>query len=102
MEDREKLENIIKYTLDKLNFNKQGVWSGDKYVINLEDSNEFSRLYTALDKCEDADLDIESMVMSDSSSIIVYLTDDLDITLKANFDEDKYYLILEGAVLDEQ
>ena len=84
--ENKRVEDIIKYTLSQLNISKDGTWSGDKYVITLDDSNEFSRIYTALDKYDGADLDIESMVMSDSSSIIVYLTDDLDITLKADFD----------------
>ncbi len=94
---KESLDVIIKDTLQKLNISLEGTWNDDKYVIPLKDSDEFSRMYTALDKCGEADLDVEGMFMSNASSVIVYLTDDLDITLKANFDEDKYSMIIEGA-----
>ena len=35
------------------------------------------------------------MIMSDSNSIMTYLTPDFDITLKADFDKDKYYVVVE-------
>jgi len=100
MTEQERLTDIINVTLKKLGVDREGSWNGDKYIIPLKDSNEFSKLYTSLDKFEEADLDFESMLMSDSSGILVYLTDDLDITLKANFDDDKYMLIFEGADVD--
>lgn len=91
--DTEKIEKLLK----ELNIDKTGKVQDEQYVIVLDDSNEYSRVYTKLDKYEGADLDPEEMVMSDSSSIMIYLTDDFDITLKADFNEDRYYLIIEEA-----
>lgn len=68
-----------------------------KYVITAKDSNEFSRLYTLLDKYDGADLDPEGMVMSDKSLVMVYLTDDFDITLKGDLANDNYNMIITEA-----
>lgn len=91
------MNNNLEQLLKDLNITKQGKMNGDKYIIQLDNSDEFSRMYTVLDKYEGADLDPEEMVMSSSSSIMIYLTDDFDITLKADFDKDTYQMIIEEA-----
>lgn len=91
--DKEKLNKL----LSDLNLTGKGKESGDKYVITVKDSNELSKLYTLLDKYEDADLDPEGMIMSDKSLVMVYLTDDFDITLKGDLDKDVYNMIIEDA-----
>jgi len=91
------MNNSLEQLLKDLHITKQGKMNGDKYIIQLDNSDEFSRMYTVLDKYEGADLDPEGMVMSSSSSIMVYLTDDFDITLKADFDRDTYQMIIEEA-----
>ena len=91
------MNNGLEQLLKDLHITKQGKMNGDKYIINLDNSDEFSRMYTVLDKYEDADLDPEEMIMSSSSSLMVYLTDDFDITLKADFDKDTYQMIIEEA-----
>lgn len=91
--DKEKLNKL----LSDLNLTGKGKESGDKYVITVNSSNELSKFYTLLDKYEDADLDPEGMVMSDKSIYMVYLTDDFDITLKGDLENDKYSMIIEDA-----
>ena len=91
------MNNNLEQLLKDLNITKPGKLNGDKYIIQLENSDEFSKMYTVLDKYEGADLDPEGMVMSSSSSIMIYLTDDFDITLKADFDKDTYQMIIEEA-----
>ena len=91
--DKEKLNKL----LSDLKLTGKGKESGDKYVITVDSSNELSRFYTLLDKYEDADLDPEGMVMSDKSIYMVYLTDDFDITLKGDLENDKYSMIIEDA-----
>lgn len=89
----DKLQALLK----SLNITKEGKMSNNKYLITLDNSDEYSRMYTNLDKNGDTYLDPEGMIMSSSTSLMTYLTDDFDITLKADFDNDKYYLIIEEA-----
>ena len=90
-------EDKLKQLLDSLQINREGKLSGDKYIIQLNNSDDYSKMYTKLDKCEEATLDPEGMIMSNSESLMTYLTDDFDITLKADFDKDNYFLIIEEA-----
>ncbi len=80
-----------------IGFPENGKMVDGKYIINFDNSNDYSKAYTKLDKYEGADLDPEDMVLSDTSSVMVYLTDDFDITLKADFVKDVYTLIIEEA-----
>lgn len=89
----DKLQALLK----SLNITKEGKMSNNKYLITLDNSDEYSRMYTNLDKNGDTYLDPEGMIMSSSTSLMTYLTDDFDITLKADFDNDNYYLIIEEA-----
>ena len=90
------MNDKLKELLDSLYITKPGKMNGDKYIITLSNSDEYSKMYTLLDK-SDASLDPEGMIMSSSDSMMTYLTDDFDITLKADFDNDRYYLIIEEA-----
>lgn len=89
----EKLDLLLK----DLNLTDRGKEVNGKYVITAKDSDEFSRLYTLLDKYDGADLDPEGMVMSDKSLVMVYLTDDFDITLKGDLANDNYNMIITEA-----
>lgn len=89
----DKLEKL----LTDLNIKKEGKMSGESYIVVLDNSDEYSRMYTALDNFDGAFLDPEGMIMSDSTGLMTYLTDDFDITLRADFDNDKYYLVVEEA-----
>lgn len=73
----------------------EGTTSGNIYTVNLKDSNEYSRVYTLLDKAPDADLDNDESVLSESSTLLVYLTDDFDIKLKADLDKNIYTVSFE-------
>lgn len=91
------MNDKLQKLLNDLHISKEGKMNGNKYIITLDNSDDFSRMYTILDKYPEASLDPEGMIMSDSSSVMVYLTDDFDITLKADFDRDAYYVIIEEA-----
>ena len=81
----------------KLGITHVGDIQGGKYVIKLDDSNEYSRAYTALDKSELTDLDTEKVSMGLEGSTMVYLSDDYDITLKADFEANEYTIEAEEA-----
>ena len=87
----------IKEFISQLGITQEGVEQEDKYIIDLGDSNAYSRVYTILDKSELVDLDIENISMDVEQSTMVYLSDDFDLTLNANFNENKYTLTIEEA-----
>ena len=76
----------IKEFLSQLGITQEGVEQENKYIIDLGDSNAYYRVYTILDKSELVDLDIENISMDVEQSTMVYLSDDFDLTLNANFD----------------
>ena len=91
--DKEKLNKL----LSDLNLVGKGKEVGNKYVITMDRSDDFSRYYTMLDKYEGADLDPEGQVMSDNSIVMKFLTDDFDITLKGDLEQDVYNMVIEDA-----
>jgi len=76
-----------------LGIETEGTETDDKScVVTLSGSNEFSRIYTKLDKAEDIDLDVDEMIMSPENILMTYLTDDFDIILKADLKNNVYTL----------
>lgn len=83
----------------ELGITKEGYESTTgSYIIELDNSNEFSKVYTLLDKNEDADLDVETMSMSADLVEMTYLTEDFDVTLQANLKENKYRVEVKEAI----
>lgn len=64
------------------------------YTIDLDNSNEYSRYYSKLDKSDMFEEDEEASQVSIETSSIQYLSDDFIVTLMANFDTDEYKLII--------
>lgn len=90
------IEEIIK----KLNLTEYEVENNSKdnsYTIRLKDSNDYSKVYTILDKSDDFDLDVDKMLLNENVSEFIYLCDDYDVKLIANLSEDKYKVIIEEA-----
>lgn len=73
-----------------LGIDKEGKYYDDVYVIQLEDSNEFARMYSRLDKNENLDLDPEGIDLGTEGSTLVYLSDEFDVMLKSDFGEEYY------------
>lgn len=68
--------------------------SDNKYVIDIEDSNKYSKIYSILDKSDKVDLDTDLTLVSSKVSELTYLSDDYDIKLIANFTDDVYKVIV--------
>lgn len=83
--------------LSELGIDREGTMEGNRYVVNLGDSNAYSRVYTILDNSELVDLDVDNVSMTEDGGTIVYLSDDFDITLGADFNKDSYTLTVEEA-----
>ena len=79
--------------LNKLNITKKGTLADDGcYVIDLDNSNEYGRAYSRLDKSDLVYEDEDSSIVTYENSSIQYINDDYTITLLADFDADKYTL----------
>lgn len=81
----------------ELGIPKEGSYTDNGYVITLKDSNEYSRMYTLLDRSDKCDLDTDEVNLGVTDSIMVYLADEFDIKLQANFDTDNYTITIVGA-----
>ena len=87
----------VKGLLAKVGIDKDGKEDNGKYIVDLGDSNAYSRAYTLLDNSELVDLDTESISMGVEYSSMTYLSDDYDITLKADFATNTYTIVVEEA-----
>lgn len=89
----------IKNILAKLDIEKTGFYKDHAYIINLDDSTEYARLYTILDK-NAVNTEFPDFVKNTADSTIqitnyfeIYDNNiPYDLFLSADFDEDKYYL----------
>ena len=79
----------------ELGITQDGDFVDGVYVVPLKDSNEYSRVYTILDKSDKCDLDPNEMSLDTQHSLMIYLADDFDIKLQANFDTNSYSVSFE-------
>lgn len=72
-----------------------GNYEGDRYIIELADSDAYSKAYTTLSKSDKMDLDGDSTLVSSRMSELLFLSDEYDIRLIANYTDDIYKIIVE-------
>ena len=63
------------------------------YVIDIEDSDEYGKVYSSLDKCDELVEDEDSSTITVHTSNIVFESDNYQFTLIADFDQDTYKLV---------
>ncbi len=81
--------------LKELGITKQGRKNENGYyVIDIDDSNEFGKIFSRLDKSDLVDEDEESSSITLDSANITYLSDDYTITLMADFENDTDYKLV--------
>ena len=85
----------IKEFLQSLGINNEPVEKSGKYYIELSDSDDFARVYSKLGRNEN--LDLVNLDMGEDGTVASYMSDDFDITLSADYDSDKYELVIERA-----
>ena len=84
------IEDIIK----DLNI-KDGEYSKDgSYVVNLEDSDEFGRVFSRLDRNEDYEELTENSLISLFDTSLIWLKDNFQINLIADLTQDSYKLVI--------
>ena len=65
----------------------------DAYIIDLENSEEYGKIYSRLDKCEDIVEDEDSSTLTIHTSNIVFESEEFQFVLIADFDQDSYRLV---------
>ncbi len=82
--------------LSEIGIHEKGSLNSDgNYVIDFESSEDFSKAFTKLDRYEDLDETEDSSIVNSSVSNIIYTNDNYIITLSADFDNDKYSLVMQ-------
>lgn len=81
--------------LDNLGIDKTGKLESDRYVLKLEDSDEYSRYYTILDQEEDLELSDTSSMSQEFATVLTYTSEDYRLKLNANFVDDYYTFTVE-------
>lgn len=81
--------------LAKIGIEGDGEYEDGVFILQLADSNAYARAYSLLDKSELVDLDASEMSMTPEGSEMLYLADEYDVRLKANFDDNVYEIYVE-------
>ena len=95
--------NVIEKILSRLNINETGKYDNQFYVINLEDSDAYAKMYTKLSK-NAIDTEFPTFGTNSNNSTVKVtnyfeLEEDNEkytVFLIADFDNDKYYLKIGG------
>ena len=93
------MSNDIKMVLDKLDLVENGRYDNHFYIIDLEDSNAYAKIYTKLDKnaINTEDPNFGKTTSGSVNKITNYFEVEVDgveynLFLIADFAEDRYYL----------
>lgn len=64
------------------------------YVVDLEDSNHFNKIFSKLDKSDLVDENEDSSVVNVNITNILYIGEEYAVNLVADFNEDAYKLVV--------
>jgi hypothetical protein len=80
--------------LEKIGITQVGHYTkSNSYVIDLEDSDEYGKVYSILDKCDEIEEDEDSSTLNIHNSNIIFESDDYQFVLIADLDQDTYKLV---------
>ena len=86
----EKLDEL----LEELGIYKEYTLAVDgSYVIDLEDSNEFGKIFTKLDNSDVVEQNAEASLLTADNSSLSYMSEFFDIQLISDFLGDNYKLV---------
>lgn len=80
--------------LKKLNIPNQGNLTGKTYVMNLDDSDDYGKYYSLIDKNSAVEYQEENSSLNLMGATLIYTLDNFLITLYADYDEDEYKLVI--------
>ena len=85
----------MKDLLRKLGIMEEGTrTSNHNYVIDLEDSDHFNRIFSKLDKSDLVEENEDSSVVNLEVTNILYIADGFSLNLIADFEQDTYKLVV--------
>lgn len=85
----------MKELLRNLGIHQIGYYSSNNtYVIDFEDSKEYDKVFSKLDKSDLVEENDDASVINVDVSNIMYMTDDFSLNLIADFDSDTYKLVV--------
>lgn len=80
--------------LEKLGITHVGHYTKtNTYVIDIDDSEEYGKVYSLLDKSNEIEEDEDSSTITVHTSNLVFESDNYQLTLIADFDQDTYKLV---------
>ena len=84
----------LKKFLEQLGITQVGHYTkSNSYIIDIEDSNEYGKIYSLLDKSDEVEEDDDSSTITIHNSNIVFESEEYQFTLIADFDQDTYKLV---------
>jgi uncharacterized HAD superfamily protein len=86
--------NFVEF-VKSLGIDIPGTLDGSKYIIELSNSNEYSKMYTLLDKSPEVDLEEELTLVTDKVGELIFYGDEFEVKLVGNFASDIYRIIIE-------
>ena len=85
----------MKELLLKIGISEPGYFSDSKtYVIDFEDSTQYSKAFSKLDKTDLVEELVDSSVSNTSISNVLYTNEEYSLNIIADFDNDEYKLIV--------
>lgn len=85
----------MKDLLRKLGIMEEGTrTSNHNYVIDLEDSDHFNRIFSKLDKSDLVEENEDSSVVNLEVTNILYIAEGFSLNLIADFEQDIYKLVV--------
>ena len=85
----------MKELLKEIGITEEGHMSSDSnYIIDLDDSDHYNRIFSKLDKSDLVEENEDSSVVNIEVTNILYLADGYSLNLIADFDQDTYKLVV--------
>jgi len=85
----------MKELLRKIGITEAGYFSSsNNYVIDFENSDEYNKAFSKLDRTDLVEENDDTSVINMSVSNIMYSNDDFSLNLIADFDNDTYKLVV--------
>jgi hypothetical protein len=89
--DKDKAINF----LNKIDVDTTGSFEPQRYILEIDNSDDYSYYYTLLNSIEDLELVDTSSMSTEYATVLKYKDDDYTISLNANFIDDYYTFVLE-------
>ena len=81
--------------LKELGIEAVGYFSdNNNYIVDIENSDDFNKVFSKLDNCDLLEEDEDFSVVNVNASNIMYFSDKYTINLIADYDENKYKLVI--------